>query len=118
KRDTLRASPAAHQGLHALSVVRMAGVWKSGTISCPIIANCAIASSPGHKGRTTNFAAPASTYCWIRSAMCAVVPTALTAVKGTSGRWRVTEGGGFGAAYVTYGGVVVGHRKATLSVVG
>src|SRR5262249_40990200 len=88
---TLSDSPYVHQGLHALSVVLMAGIWKNGKISCPIIANCARASSPGHKGRTTNFAAPASTYCWIRSAMCSVVPTALTAVKGTSGRWRVTN---------------------------
>jgi hypothetical protein len=55
-------APSGHQGLHALSVVRLAGGWKSGTISCPIIANWAIASSPAHKGRTTNFAAPASTY--------------------------------------------------------
>src|SRR5712691_10973026 len=39
KSDTLRDSPSAHQGLHALSVVRMAGGWKSGTISCPSIAN-------------------------------------------------------------------------------
>jgi len=99
----LSDSPWVHQGLHALSVVLMAGVWKSGTISCPIIANCAIASSPGHKGRTTNFAAPASTYWWIRSAMCSVVPTALTAVKGTSGRGRVTNAAAFATAFCPSG---------------
>src|SRR5436190_21287481 len=91
-------SPYVHQDLHALSVVLTAGLWNSGKISCPILASCAMASSPGHKGRTTNFAAPASTYCWILSAMCAVVPTALTAVKGTSGRGRVTNAAAFATA--------------------
>jgi hypothetical protein len=40
----------------------------------------------------------ASTYCWIRSAMRAGRPDDLTTVKGTSGRWRVTNAAAFATA--------------------